>query len=62
MGRNRIACAMRLFVVLLFLTVAACTARVRGPEVSVEAPSVRVTIGEPDPRFCPPGQAKKGNC
>jgi len=33
---------------------------VRGPEVAVRPP-VEIK-GEPAGKFCPPGQAKKGNC
>ncbi|HEV8616001.1 MAG TPA: hypothetical protein VGU22_10970 [Methylomirabilota bacterium] len=33
---------------------------VRGPEIGVKSP-VEIK-SEPAARFCPPGQAKKGNC
>jgi hypothetical protein len=47
-----------LLAAVLALTFAGCA--VRGPEVEVRPP-----IGvkaEPGGKFCPPGQAKKGNC
>jgi hypothetical protein len=55
---------MRTIVVAVALTVlAACSAEVKGPRVEVTPP--KVVIG-PDGGhgggFCPPGQARKGNC
>lgn len=55
---------MRTIVVALaLLAVAACSAEVKGPKVEVTPP--KVVIGPDDGHggnFCPPGQAKKGNC
>jgi hypothetical protein len=33
---------------------------VRGPEIAVKPP-IEIKA-EPEGKFCPPGQAKKGNC
>ena len=49
---------------------AACQATVRPPEVEVETPGgVEIKVknsgdssSSSDGKFCPPGQAKKGNC
>jgi hypothetical protein len=48
-------------VVLLLAGLAACTARVTAPEVEVKSQPVRVIVGGQG-GFCPPGQAKHGNC
>lgn len=40
---------------LAFLS--ACTATIEPPKAKVVVPAVA-----PSPGFCPPGQAKKGNC
>jgi hypothetical protein len=37
----------------------ACEATVKGPSAELKFPSVKVHSGS---GFCPPGQAKKGNC
>jgi len=46
----------------------ACQVTTRSPEVEIETPGgveIKVKDGEKssgDGKFCPPGQAKKGNC
>jgi hypothetical protein len=46
-------------VALLALAVlTACTATIEPQKATVVVPA----IGAPSPGFCPPGQAKKGNC
>lgn len=37
----------------------ACEANVRGPSVELDIPKIKVFDS---PGFCPPGQARKGNC
>lgn len=50
----------RVLIVLLSATLLmSCEASVRGPSVEVGLPKLKVYDG---PGFCPPGQAKKGNC
>lgn len=50
----------RLVAALAALTVvAACTATIEPPKAVVVVPAGSVHTG---PAFCPPGQAKKGNC
>ena len=51
---------MRLFLagVLALLEVSACTATIEPPKAKVVVPAIATT----SPGFCPPGQAKKGNC
>jgi hypothetical protein len=44
----------------LGLAFAACS--VKGPEVSVKPPVEINAEGGGHGKFCPPGQAKKGNC
>lgn len=48
------------------LVLAACEASVRGPSVEIEPPKIRIGDsgghGGGGGGFCPPGQAKKGNC
>lgn len=52
-----------LAAVVVGLSLAACTAKVKSPEAEVEFPGVKVEIGDShDGDFCPPGQAKKGRC
>jgi len=49
----------QVMVALLVLAgLAACTATVEPPKAKIVVPA----IGAPSPGFCPPGQAKKGNC
>ena len=48
-----------IILVVSALFLAACEAKVSGPELKVSAP--KPTIGS-DSNFCPPGQAKKGRC
>jgi hypothetical protein len=49
-----------LLLIVVALALGACAAEVKPAKVEVKAAPVRVTIGGGD--FCPPGQAKKGNC
>lgn len=42
------------------LALGACS--IKGPEVSVRPPIEVHTDGGGQGKFCPPGQAKKGNC
>ncbi len=54
---------LRIVVAVALLAMAACSAEVKGPKVEVTPP--KVVIGPADSGnggFCPPGQAKKGNC
>ena len=44
----------------LCLALAACS--IKGPEVSVKPPIEIKAEGGGNGKFCPPGQAKKGNC
>lgn len=49
-------------VLMVFLAaglLVACEASVRGPTAEIKLPTLRAYDG---PGFCPPGQAKKGNC
>ena len=43
--------------VLIAAFLAACAAEVKGPSAELKFP----VLGHPS-HFCPPGQAKKGNC
>jgi hypothetical protein len=63
----------QILVVLLALAgLSACTATIEPPRAKVVVPAVGVVeppqaevvvpAVAPAPRFCPPGQAKKGNC
>lgn len=46
------------FVSVLGLALGGCV--VKGPEIKIKPPiEIRA---EPGSKFCPPGQAKKGNC
>jgi hypothetical protein len=48
---------------LAFAILAACTAEIKGPEAEIAPPKFVIraeTASTAD--FCPPGQAKKGNC
>jgi hypothetical protein len=47
-----------LVVLLALVTLAGCTATVEPPLAKV----IVVPAIAPSPGFCPPGQAKKGNC
>lgn len=53
-------------VLLVVMLAAGCTARVDTPDLEVRTTPGRVVIGDAPSsghgRFCPPGQAKKGNC
>lgn len=51
--------ALLSLLVLLFM--AGCTASVRPPEIDLRTAPVKVKAGVGG-GFCPPGQAKKGNC
>ena len=42
---------------LAFSLLSACTATVEPPKAKIVVPAIA-----PSPGFCPPGQAKKGNC
>jgi hypothetical protein len=49
----------QVFVALLALSVlSACTATIEPPKAKIVVPAIATT----SPGFCPPGQAKKGNC
>ena len=43
--------------IVIAASLAACAAEVKGPSAEVKFP----VLGHPS-HFCPPGQAKKGNC
>jgi hypothetical protein len=49
-------------ILVLAILLGACTAEVSPARVEVKPPPVKVTIGGGGGGFCPPGQAKKGNC
>jgi hypothetical protein len=49
-----------ILAVLLVSLLAACTARVTPPRVELESGPL-ISVGKGG-SFCPPGQAKKGNC
>ncbi|MGN7438427.1 MAG: hypothetical protein ACTHOO_07260 [Alcanivorax sp.] len=60
---------MRLFLLATFtfssLALAGCNTTVKGdtPDVTVKGDGYQVEIGDDKKGdFCPPGQAKKGNC
>lgn len=42
---------------LALLALTACTATIEPPKAKIVVPSIATSSG-----FCPPGQAKKGNC
>lgn len=44
--------------VLLVAILGGCTAELKGPSAEISSPLFRADHGH----FCPPGQAKKGNC
>jgi hypothetical protein len=46
-----------LLMLLGFSLLSACTATIEPPKAKVVVPAVATSPG-----FCPPGQAKKGNC
>ena len=46
---------------LLLVSLTACAATVRAPEVELRTAPVKVQVGGGG-GFCPPGQAKKGAC
>ncbi|MGH6899417.1 MAG: hypothetical protein ACREJ5_23180 [Geminicoccaceae bacterium] len=43
--------------ILIAASLSACAAEVKGPSAEIKVP----ILGSPS-HFCPPGQAKKGNC
>jgi len=47
-----------LVALLTFSVLSACTATLEPPRAKVVVPAIVTT----SPGFCPPGQAKKGNC
>jgi Prokaryotic membrane lipoprotein lipid attachment site len=48
----------QIFVALVALAVlSACTATIEPPKAKIVVPAISTSPG-----FCPPGQAKKGNC
>ena len=51
---------MRQFLatVIALLALSACTATLEPPKGKIVVPAIATT----SPGFCPPGQAKKGNC
>lgn len=55
-----------LVMLLALLPLAACNTTVKGdtPDVTVKGDGYKVEIGDDhhNGKFCPPGQAKKGNC
>jgi hypothetical protein len=54
---------MRTIIALATLALlVACTASVRAPTIDISAVPAKVRIGGGGGGFCPPGQAKKGNC
>jgi hypothetical protein len=46
-----------LVTLLAFCVLSACTATLEPPRAKVVVPAIATSPG-----FCPPGQAKKGNC
>jgi hypothetical protein len=46
-----------LIAVLALSVLSACTATIEPPKAKIVVPAIA-----PSPGFCPPGQAKKGNC
>ena len=46
-----------LLTLLGLAVLSACTATVEPPKAKIVVPSIATSSG-----FCPPGQAKKGNC
>jgi hypothetical protein len=54
---------MRTIIALATLAfLGACTASVRPPAIDISAAPVGIRVGGGGGGFCPPGQAKKGNC
>jgi hypothetical protein len=53
--------ALLVFLLVMPLLLAACTAEVAPGRVELEPAPVKVTIGGGG-GFCPPGQAMKGRC
>jgi hypothetical protein len=47
--------------VLAVALLGGCVARVKPPEAEIIVPAVSVDP-QPQGKFCPPGQAKKGRC
>jgi hypothetical protein len=47
-----------LAAVLALVALSACTATIEPPKAKIVVPA----IATGSPGFCPPGQAKKGNC
>lgn len=53
--------ASALLASVLCVTFGGCT--IRGPEISVKPPiEIKTESSGHGGKFCPPGQAKKGNC
>ena len=48
-----------LTVVIALSLLSACTATIEPPKAKIVIPAGSLHTG---PNFCPPGQAKKGNC
>jgi hypothetical protein len=46
-----------LVTLLAFSLLSACTATIEPPKAKIVVPAIATSPG-----FCPPGQAKKGNC
>ena len=46
-----------LVALLAFSLLSACTAKIEPPKAKIIVPAIATS-----PWFCPPGQAKKGNC
>lgn len=46
--------------IVFALSLAACAAELKGPSAEIKLPRLSVDHGHGG--FCPPGQAKKGNC
>lgn len=55
-GQGRTPCVLGMVALVL----SACTAKIEPSDVTVKTAPVKVTVGGSE--FCPPGQAKKGNC
>jgi hypothetical protein len=59
MNRQRDTAMLRFTMPILFAAVlAGCSAELKGPSAEFSSPLFRADHGH----FCPPGQAKKGNC
>ena len=47
--------------ILALALLGGCVARVKPPEAEIIIPAVKLDP-QPNGKFCPPGQAKKGRC